>query len=239
MEARAPQEHEEILYWEGIALKTMYGKYISEIEKRAILKAHSLAANLSTALEIGSEGGRWSKLLSEFGWRLICTDISQRSLDLCQAKIPMATCMLVSSDDSQLPCDTEGIGLVLCIEVAPVIHADWFIDEAYRVLQKGGWIVGAFWNHLSWRGLVHDSILASRTRASSNQHWYPLSYPVWRKSFCKRGFSLVHEEGYAWLPFRRASNSHLVPVAARIEHYLGLCKLVSLSPMIVFIAQKD
>jgi len=234
-----PPVHGEILAWENIASKTRYGRYASEIERRAILKANSMVTSPATALEIGCEGGRWSKLLSDFGWRLICTDIDQRSLNICRERIPTAMCVHVSPDDSKIPCDTESLGLVLCIQVGPVIHADWFIEEAFRVLQKEGLIVGVIWNRSSWRGLLYHSIPALRVRGSTYWYGYPFSYPEWRKRFCKRGFTMVYEEGYGWPPFRRSSNALIVPVAARIERYLGLRKLVSLSPMIVFIAQKD
>src|SRR5205823_10177061 len=142
----------------------------------------------------------------------------QHSLDICKKRIPTATCVFVSPDDKRIPSDTENIALVLCIEVEQVIHAHWFIDEAFRVLQKGGVIVGVFWNRSSWRGLTYLTIPSLRARVqANNNYWYgyPLSYPAWRKEFCERGFTMVHEEGYGWPPFRRNSDSPFVPVAAQ------------------------
>ena len=53
--------------WER-ANSTKWGIYLTEIEKRAILKAHDLSETPTTALEIGAEGGRWSRLLAlEYG----------------------------------------------------------------------------------------------------------------------------------------------------------------------------
>ncbi|SRR6266536_210362 len=228
----------EILEWEHIAISTAYGLYASEIEKKMILKARSLISKPTTALEIGCEGGRWSKLLSDSGFELICTEINQQNLDICQKRIPTATCILVGPEDSTIPCVTESVGLVLCIEVPQVINAEWFIDEAFRVLQKGGLIVGVFWNRASWRGLLYHSVPALRIKGSGQWYWFPQSYSVWRKRLYARGFTIVNEEGYSWPPFRRTSNSSLIPIANRIEHYSGLRKLVSLSPMVVFIAQK-
>jgi hypothetical protein len=166
-------------------------------------------------------------------------DIDRCSLTICQKRIPAATCIHVSPNDSRLPCDAESIGLILCIEVEPVIHSDWFIDESFRVLQKGGLVLGVFSNRLSWRGLMYHPIGPfPPLRAKSGWYFYPLSYDRWRKSFCERGFTLVYEEGDGWPPFRRYSNSPLVQIATRIERYLGLRKLVSISSRIVFIAQK-
>jgi SAM-dependent methyltransferase len=240
MQTITAHEHGEISRWENIVTKSGYGRYASEVEKKTILRVHSLVIKPTKALKIECEGGRWSKLLSDLEWKLICTDIDQYSLTICQKRIPEAMCIHVSPNESKLPCDVESIGLILCIEVEPVIHSDWFIDESFRVLQKGGLVLGVFSNRLSWRGLMYHSIGPfPPLRAKSSWYFYPLSYADWRESFCKRGFTLAYEEGYGWTPFRGYSNSPLVPVATRIERYLGLRKLVSLSPLIVFIARKD
>ncbi len=236
MKTRATDGYHEALYWENMATTRRYIRHTSEIEKEAIIKALSLAPNPTTALEIGCEGGRWSKLLSDAGWKLICTDTNQQALNICQERIPKATCILVSPDDSQLLCDTESIGLILCIEVPEVINAGWFTDEVFRALQKRGLFVGIFFNRLSWRGLVHRFTTFLK---GSLPYVYRYSYPNWRKSLHKKGFSLMYEKGFGWSPLSKTSNSPLVPVVTRIEHYLGLRRIVSLSPLIVFIAQKD
>src|SRR5256885_16316767 len=108
---------EEILPWELVGHSTKYGRYTSEIERKTVLNAHNLITKPTTALEIGCEGGRWSKLLADFGWEMICTDIDQKSLAVCQRRIPTATCTLVSPEDTTFPCATESIGLTLCIQV--------------------------------------------------------------------------------------------------------------------------
>ena len=77
--------------WERIGSSTRYGRYASEVEKKTLLKANSLIKKPTTALDIGCEGGRWSKLLADTGWNLICTDIDQNSLAICQERIPAAT----------------------------------------------------------------------------------------------------------------------------------------------------
>jgi SAM-dependent methyltransferase len=231
---------QEISDWENISINSKYGFYASEIEERAILKALSLIKRPTTALDIGCDGGRWAMKLANQGWEMICTDIVQRSLDICKRRIPHAKCIHVSPNDTTLPSAAESLGFILCIEVPSVIHAHWFIDEAFRTLQKGGLLVGVMWNRSSWRGLIYHSIPALRTKNAGmrSSSWYPLSYPDWRRRLCQKGFSVLYEEGYAWLPCRRTSNSPLIPFGARIERYSYLHKLVSFSPMIVFVAQK-
>ena len=236
MKTRTTNVHHEALCWENVAATRRYVRHTSEIEKKAIIKTLSLAIKPTTALEIGCEGGRWSKLLSDAGWKLICMDTNRQALNICQERIPSATCILVNADDLELHCDTESVGLILCIEVPEVINASWFTNEVFRVLQKRGLIVGVFFNRLSWRGLLHPFTAFLK---GGLPYVYRYSYPNWRKSWHEKGFSLTYEEGFGWSPLSKTSDSPLVPVVTRIEHYLGLRRIISLSPLIAFIAQKD
>jgi SAM-dependent methyltransferase len=226
---------DEITFWEKVA-ESKWGSYISEIEKRAILKAHFFSRRPSEAVEIGCEGGRWSKLLTDVGWKMTCVDINPKTLGLCQRRLPTARCVLVDRSASRVPCDTLSMGLMLCIEVSPVMpDSDWFIDEARRVLRPGGIIVGSFYNLLSYRGFIAHTTASLR----GVYDYYRFFYPAWRRMLRKRGFVFLHEEGLCWFPFRRASNSALVPGLTAAEHYLGLRKVVNLSPWVVFVAQKS
>ncbi|GJQ22980.1 MAG: methyltransferase domain-containing protein [Planctomycetia bacterium] len=82
-------------HWEKVA-GTRWGAYTTEVEKRAILKAHDLSGESQTAIEIGCEGGRWSKLLTNLGWNMICVDINEAVLKICKKRIPTANCILVN-----------------------------------------------------------------------------------------------------------------------------------------------
>jgi SAM-dependent methyltransferase len=236
----------ELTYWEVIA-NTNWGRYITEIEKRIILKASRLAGNPTIALEVGCEGGRWTKLLYDLGWKTICTDIDQIMLNKCKNNIPEAECICVSPNGSIIPCNTETIKLLLCIEVAPVIKSEWFIHESFRVLQNDGLLVGVFGNLLSWRGLFFIakrcwySLINNRSILDKLEriNFYNLTYPVWKKKFCKGGFNIIHEEGLCWFPFRRDSNFPFIRLFAKMERLLHLHNLITLSPWIVFIAKKN
>lgn len=219
--------------WEKVSL-TRWGAYVTDIEKQIILKAHDLSGEPTTALEIGAEGGRWSKLLADLGWKMTCTDISDERLAICKKRIPTANCILVSPDENKLPIESESVDLLLCIEVLPVMQADWFISEAFRVLKNDGLIVGVFSNLLSLRGFfVH-----LRSSLTKDDDYYKLSYPVWRRKLVGTGYSILYEEGYCWFPFSRASNSVFVPYFVRLEKWLQLHKLPAISPWIAFIARK-
>ena len=221
-------------YWETVA-QTRWGSYLSGIEKKAIYKAHRLLKKPTKALEIGAEGGRWSRLLSDLGWTMTCTDINEKTLAICKERIPTANCILVKANDNTLPCESESLSLVLCIEVPPAIQAKWFPYETFRVLQKDGLIVGVFWNRFSLRGLIAHI----KSIFTGSFDYYKFSYLFWKKRVQCGGFTFIHEEGYCWFPFSRTSNSAMVPFFVSLEGFLGLRKLPLISPWVVFVAQKS
>lgn len=221
-------------FWEGAA-RSRWGSYISEVERRAIEKADFLATQRGRALEIGCEGGRWSRLLSTLGWDMVCTDTDSNALGLCQNRIPSARCVLVKPEDKTIPCPDYSLGLILCIEVSPVLpDSDWFIGEAGRVLTKDGLIVATFFNRFSYRGWAAHWTASLRKQCD----YYRFSYRSWQTKLRQAGFAIRHEDGFCWFPFRRQSNCLLISAASRIEKGLGLRKLTNVSPWVVFVAQK-
>ena len=220
--------------WEKVAL-TKWGSYLSGVEQRTILRAQKLAGPPASALEIGCEGGRWSLMLSQLGWRMTCTDVNKKSLTICQKRVPTASCILADPSARTIPCDSNCFDLLVCIEVPPVMESDWFPGEAHRILKDNAFFVGVSWNRTSIRGLL------SRIRRKfnrSNGGYYKLPYRTWRQALLKFNFQLVYQEGCCWGPFRRTSNSPLVPLCVKLERLLQLPKIVSLSPWIMFIARK-
>lgn len=227
---------EPVTLWEKVATTT-WGRYVSQVERQAIQEAADLAGEPGQALEIGCDGGRWSKTLTDQGWTLTCIDVNPEVLLICQRKIPSAKCILVSRKDRTLPCPPKSLSLLVCVEVAPVIQSNWFLAEAYRALVPGGVLVGTFWNFLSWRGVL-SRIRYQVTRRSSAAEFYRRCYFLWRPSLAKNGLQLVSERGFYWSPFGRASNSSLIPSFVRLEERLGLARFPLLSPQIAFIAKK-
>lgn len=231
----------EELQWERIGANTTWGKYISDIERAAILRAQQLVPQPGQALEVGCEGGRWSVMLSELGWNMTCTDINAKSLEVAKARLPSAKFVQVQPADESLPCDRESMDLLLCVEVFHVVHARWFLTEAARVLRPGGVLVGVTTNSRSLRGLGYramSGIDRERKKFLEESQTYTRSYRDWKRQIASEGFRLKYEEGFCWLPFGRESNSRWVPFATGLERRLGLRRLISASPWIVFIAQR-
>lgn len=179
---------------------------------------------------MGCEAGRFSLILAERGWSMICADIDEQALELCQQRIPEARCVLLAEDNRELPCSDASLGMLLCIE-CPVMPAEWFAREATRTLRTGGVLVGVFHNRLSWRG-------ALASIRGYQDGWYSNSYPSWRRAMRARGFNIVREAGWRWPPFCHTSNSPLLPLALAAERAMGLHKLAAVSPLVGFVAIK-
>ena len=236
----AVSESEPQTQWEKV-VTTRWGKYITSIERQAILKAQGLFEKPTTALEVGSEGGRWTKLLDSLGWEMTCTDVNPEVLRMCQARVPRARCILVSSNGETLPCETASLDLLVCIEVLPVAQSEWFASEASRVLRPQGVLVTMVSNSLSVRGCAYRVFTAfdtNRKQFRDESGIYSTTYRSWRKRLNEAGFGVKHEEGMCWLPFSRESNSPLIPPLTRLEQALGLRRLIALSPSVVLIARK-
>jgi SAM-dependent methyltransferase len=224
----------DLTLWEKVGT-TLWGAYTTEIERRVILQGQALRSKPTKALEIGCEGGRWSKMLADMGWQMTCIDVNPKALEVCQKKVPSAKCILASQTDQKIPCESGSLGYLLCMEVAQVIQSDWFLPEAFRVLGEGGVLVGMVWNRTSWRGVM------TRARYMLNRDdegFYERSYPAWRKKARQIGFQMTHEEGFCWAPFGRMSNSTLIPASVKLERAFQLPRFVSVSPWVAFIARK-
>ena len=131
--------------------------------------------------------------------------------------------------------------MIVAIEVFPVVNAEWFPAEAARVLKQGGVFVGVVTNRLSWRGQAYQILRVldqKRKTYGDDPFIYKYHYVEWRQKLTAAGFHLAHEEGIAWLPFTRKSNSPMIPSLARLEHIFGLVTLPKVSPWVSFVAQK-
>jgi SAM-dependent methyltransferase len=221
-----------ITFWEQVA-ESRWGRYVSALERADLVSAAALAGPPDLALEVGADGGRWSRLLRDLGWQMTCTDIDPETLARCQARIPDATCLRVAPEDTRLPLPDHSVSLLLCVEVPPVIHSDWFLREARRVLRPGGIAFVMGYNTHSLRGLF---CLLSRLRPgrpASRHPFYQRSYVAWRREIERAGFTLLRATGLCWAPFPRKSNSALIGPVVALEGFLGLRRLPRYSPWVL------
>src|SRR5262245_13316584 len=96
---------------ERVAL-TLRGKCVIAMEETAILQARNLAGRPAEALEIGCEGGRWSKILADAGWKLTCVDVDPEALKACRAKMPDARLVLSNTETKLIDAPDQTFSLV-------------------------------------------------------------------------------------------------------------------------------
>jgi SAM-dependent methyltransferase len=218
--------------------QTRYGKYADGIESAMVTYALERCPAPGVLLDVGCEGGRWSKVFADQRWQIIAIDVDARSLQVCQARIPDARCLLADSNNRRLAVEKESVDVALCIEVGPVIHTDWAVLEFARVLKPGGRLVGVCWNRSSWRGFLYHNSPSLRSRGSNPLVGYPIRYRNFRREMTEHGFRFERERGYAWGPFRRTSNSPFMDLWAPFERLSGLQHLIAPAPMVAFVAHK-
>ena len=221
---------QQLTFYERCAM-TRWGAYLTEVDRKLIVAGLTMAGPPGQALDVGCDGGRWSKLLTEAGWSVTCTEVNDSTLQVCQARIPEAQCLLVRETDKTLPCGASSMRLVLCIEVWPLVHTDWFLSEISRIVGAGGVLVITCSNQRSWRGLY-------ATLRGTDKQYYAGAYTAWKRKLLAYGFSVEQEEGYAWFPFPLLSESKLIPMCGKVERLLRLRYLTAISPRIAVIARK-
>jgi SAM-dependent methyltransferase len=219
-------------FWEDAA-DTRWGKYVTAIERQALLATLNKFAAPGVGLELGCEGGRWCRFLDDLGWKMTGTDVDPVTLELCRQRNKSVRCILVGEQDSELPADRESIDLLVCLEV-PVVESAWFPAEAKRVLKPGGRFVGSFLNLHSWRGVMANM----KSTVLGRPKYYSMSYAAFRRSLRNHGFTVDYESGCCWPAFGRQSNSRWIPVATGAERILQLNRLPSISPWIVYTATR-
>jgi SAM-dependent methyltransferase len=201
------------------------------MELAAIEEGIYRAGEPGVALDIGCDGGRWSKLIAGLGWKIIATDVNSAAVDLCHQRIPDAHCIRVDPTNRVLPVESNAVKLVLMIEVFEIMHDEWLLAEVSRVLLPGGIMIATCPNRCSWRGLY------SRFKGDAD-FWYKDSYKHWVARLRGNNLEIIKSVGFTWPPFRRNSDSKLVPLAIRLEKHLGLSHLTSLSPWVLALARK-
>ena len=237
--ARPPSDYPPTTRWDRVAQSTSWGRYLTDVERQVILRGEGWAERPGNAIDLGCGGGRWSKLLSDRGWNMTCMDTDRQALASCQHNVASAKCILTHPKDRALPVASDAAQLALCIEVIPLIEAEWFLPEVHRALSRRGIFIGVYINGQSLRALAWRIKHRLLHGPNSNESvFYRSSYSKWKSRLLGTGFEMLHEESCCWGPFSRNSNSPFVPAVAKMERALRLHRVVTWSPWVVFVARK-
>lgn len=212
-------------YWD-IAARTQLGKYITEMERAFLVKSfEGMGIKAGLIVDAGAGSGRLTGLLSDYADHLMATEITPGLLGTLPRVDSNVTPVLVARDTPGFPVRSQVADCLVCIEV-PISSCDWFPNDAARILHPGGMLIVTLQNRHSWKGLLARFV--PKRYATSG------AYRESMRDFCHRlslvGFVLEGAMGFNWLPFSRASDNPLVPVAAKMEGVLQLRRLPYMSP---------
>ena len=192
-------------------------------------------AEPGAAFEVGCDGGRWCSVLAAYGWTVGGCDINRAAIELCRKRIPGGEFTVVQPGDTRLPVPDDSLNLLLAIEVPEVTQSGWFPAEAARTLRRDGQCIFCVHNGRSLRGVAY-TVGRGLGRRRKYRNYYRDTLQEFRSRMEASGFVLGHLEGFAWFPFKRDSDSQLIPAAEKIEAMFGLRKLTGISPFVSGVA---
>ena len=225
-------DYEQPDHWQRVA-NLRWGIYLTQVEQAAIDHGMQIVGDPGEALDIGCEGGRWTRMMLDRGWDVTSTEVCERKVAKCQELNPQADCRLVSPTDQTLPVEDASMDFIVSIEV-DVNEQPWFAKELYRVLRPGGVVAYTINNSQSWRGVLANA----KCRLRKEELYYISSYRSIRRQLKSLGFEMQRQEGFCWLPFGRFSDSRWVSPLTNLERMIGLRKLATLSPWVMVVCQK-
>ncbi|MGV8115808.1 class I SAM-dependent methyltransferase [Methanothrix soehngenii] len=138
---------------------------------------------------------------------------------------------ILQTDAEHLPFQDEAFDCILSIQTVGYIDAQQFISQCNRILKCNGWLLFNEGNRHSYKAAIHRKI-------RSNTKFYRHSYSEMCSMLKDNGFQIKKAVGMNWLPIKRDSDNRLIPLASKIEDWLKLCYLPSISPWVFYVAQK-
>uniref|UniRef100_UPI003216E667 class I SAM-dependent methyltransferase n=1 Tax=uncultured Draconibacterium sp. TaxID=1573823 RepID=UPI003216E667 len=119
--------------------QTEAGKKVNTIEEE-LIKAALQKIPAGKMLELGCGTGHWTKLFVQHEFDVVATDISDAMLQHALAKGLEAE--IVKADSGNLLFDKESFDVVASVTMLEFVDdRDKVIDEIYRVLKPGGWLL--------------------------------------------------------------------------------------------------
>jgi len=119
--------------------QTEIGKKVSQIEENLF---NDLLTNIpkTDMLELGCGTGQWTEYFINKGFKLTGIDVSDEMLKFAHSKNLNAD--FINADSSQIPFDDNSFSTVSSITMLEFVEdQNTVLQEAYRVLKPGGWLI--------------------------------------------------------------------------------------------------
>jgi len=119
--------------------QTEIGKKVSQIEENLF---NDLLTNIpkTDMLELGCGTGQWTEYFIKKGFKLTGIDVSDEMLKFAHSKNLNAD--FINADSSQIPFDDNSFSTVSSITMLEFVEdQNTVLQEAYRVLKPGGWLI--------------------------------------------------------------------------------------------------
>lgn len=152
------------------------GKFIDQLEKKAIIKLINSVDNLDTVLDIPCGTGRITQLLLDLGYNVIGADVSKDMIKIAQKKLNNYDNLLdlYHCDLTNLPFENGKFDCITSIRLmghVPQMVRVKMLREMRRVVKKC--MIVSYYNPYSLKGIYRG--LRSRVIKPSTK-WYPISF---------------------------------------------------------------
>ena len=166
--------------------QTEFGKKVDHIEKEIITELLCKIHSDNKLLDIGCGTGHWTEFFINRGYKVTGVDSSEEMLKIAKGKNLDAEFILGNSGNLQI--EDESYSIIITITMLEFVgNQEISIQEMYRILKKGGWLIVG--------GLYADSTLGLN---KENDEVFK-DANLYNKKDLKSKFSqfkiLQHEEG--------------------------------------------
>ncbi|MGF1586729.1 MAG: class I SAM-dependent methyltransferase [Bacteroidales bacterium] len=136
--------------------ETPYGKTMDDIEKK-VIHDHISTIPHKQMLELGCGTGHWTEYFSMQGFKVTATDISESMLKIAENK-NIKHSVFLKADAADLSFPDNSFPVIASITMLEFVEdTTRVLDEIYRVLKPGGYLVLGCLNHSSELGKAKDN----------------------------------------------------------------------------------
>lgn len=120
--------------------QTEFGKKVDRIEKEIVSELLDMTVTDNKLLDIGCGTGHWAEFFIHKGYQVIGVDRSEAMLKIATNKNLEAKFMLGNSE--KMDIEDESYKVITTITMLEFVNnQEKSIQEMYRILKKGGWLI--------------------------------------------------------------------------------------------------